>query len=432
MEGYDVETVESANKGLNLIDEGRNYKFIICDIRMPGMDGIQFLKELGNRDCASIVLVISAYGTIETSIEAIKCGAADYINKPINTEELILRMAMANERMRLKRENLVLRKELGKEDSFDQIVYVSDKMNQVIELAKRSSEFKATVLITGESGTGKELFARAIHKASNRKDGPFVGINCAAIPESLLESELFGYVKGAFSNASRTRRGLFEEANGGTMLLDEIGEFPYQLQAKLLRVLQEEEIRRLGDTKTIQVDVRIIVATSRDLFRDVENGTFRDDLFYRLNVLPIHIPPLRERKEDIKHLVEYFISKYRERINPRVRGISKDVMSELVGYHWYGNIRELQNVIERAMILTDSEIIESVEVGYNKNEIQGDSWFESLTLDEAWKKLEKAFIRKVLSQTHGNRTKAAELLGLSRRALQYKLKNYGVNKKNVR
>ncbi|MGH7889631.1 MAG: sigma-54-dependent transcriptional regulator, partial [Thermodesulfobacteriota bacterium] len=350
MEGYEVVCAESAQSGLHLIDDGHNYDFIICDIRMPGMDGLQLLKEVQNRDLSSIVVMISAYGTIETSIEAIKSGSDDYINKPINSEELVLRMRMAEERRRLRKENLYLRKELGKGKGFAEIVFVSEKINEVVGFAQKVSEYKTTVLITGESGTGKELIARAIHASSPRKDKPFVAVNCAAIPETLLESELFGYVKGAFSGANNTKRGLFEEAHGGTLFLDEIGEFPNHLQSKLLRALQEDEIRRLGDTKTIKVDVRIIAATSRDLTKEVMRGSFREDLFYRLNILPIHIPPLRERKEDIAPLVEHFIDKYNEKLSRYIKGVSTDVMSKLRQYSWNGNVRELENVIERAMI----------------------------------------------------------------------------------
>jgi len=427
MEGYQVESTESAITGLELIDQGKNYDFIICDIRMPGMDGLQFLKEAQNRDSGSILIIITAYGTLEDSIEAIKSGASEYISKPINTEELLLRMAMSKERERLRKENIYLKKELGKGNGFEEIVFVSDKMREVIDFSKKASEFKTTVLITGESGTGKELIARAIHNSGPRHESAFVAINCSAIPESLLESELFGYVRGAFSGAEQTKRGLFEEAHGGTLLLDEIGELPAHLQTRLLRVLQEEEIRRLGDTKTINVDVRIIAATSRDLDQDIKLGKFRNDLFYRINVLPIHIPPLRERKEDIKLLIERFIKKFKERLNPKVKSVSQDVMSELLKYPWYGNVRELENIIERAVILTDSDIIQSVDLGSGDNKFEQDVLDDSLSLEEAWSRLEKDYIEKALSEAKGNRTKAAKLLGLSRRALLYKLKDYREN-----
>ena len=422
MEEYEVECAESGKEGLRLLDGGKYYDYIICDIKMPGMDGIQFLKEIQSRDSGSILIMITAYGTLETSIEAIKAGASEYISKPINTEELLLRMAMAKEREKLKKENLYLRKELGKDDGFEELLFESDKMGEVVALARKASQFKTTVLITGESGTGKELIARAIHRASQRKEEPFVAINCSAIPEQLLESELFGYVKGAFSGADKTKRGLFEEAHGGTLLLDEIGELPLQLQTKILRVLQEEEIRRLGDTKTIKIDVRIIAATSSNLNQDIELGKFRNELFYRLNVFPIYIPPLRERKEDINCLIDHFIEKFRTKLNPSIKGISDAVRSELLDYPWHGNVRELENVIERGVILTDSDIIEYLDLEARNSE---DFRQDSISLGEAWQRLEKYYIKKALSEAKGNRTKAAKLLGLSRRSLHYKLKDHG-------
>ncbi|HEX3034678.1 MAG TPA: sigma-54 dependent transcriptional regulator [Thermodesulfobacteriota bacterium] len=425
MEGYEVECAESAYAGLRFIDEGKKYDFIICDIRMPEMDGIGFLGEVRNRDLGSILIMISAYGTVETSIEAIKRGAHDYISKPINGDELALRMRMGWEREKLRKENIFLRKELGKDIEFDEMVFVSEKMKSVVEFIKKVSQYKTTILITGESGTGKELVARAIHNGSSRKDRVFVAVNCAAIPESLLESELFGYVKGAFTDANSTKRGLFEEAHGGTLFLDEIGEFPHALQAKLLRVLEEKEIRRLGDTKTIKVDVRIIAATSRDLGQDAKSGSFREDLFYRLNVLPVQIPPLRDRREDIPHLVGYFIRRYNLKLNCRVKNVSDRAMSELLAYSWPGNVRELENIVERAMILTDLEVIDGIELGQKENTFGSNFQFDSLSLDEAYRKLEKDFIEKALFKSGGNRKKAAELLGVSLRSLFYKLKQYG-------
>lgn len=424
MEGYEVDCAEGGRTALRMLDGGKYYDYIICDVKMPGMDGIQFLKEMQNRDSRSILIMITAYGTLETSIQAIKAGASEYISKPINTEELLLRMAMAKEREKLKKENVSLRKRLGKEDGFEEIFFKSDKMREVIDLGRKASQIKTTVLITGESGTGKELIAQAIHRASPRKAESFVAINCSAIPEQLLESELFGYVKGAFSGADRTKRGLFEEAHGGTLLLDEIGELPLQLQTKLLRVLQEEEIRRLGDTTNIKIDVRIIAATSRDLKQDIESGKFRSDLFYRLNVLPIHIPPLRERKEDIPHLVNYFIGKFKAKLNPRINGIGEDVMRRLLDYPWHGNVRELENVIERGVILTDSDIIQNLELGTSNDEGFKPIPKDSISLREAWQRLEKDYIEMALSEAKGNRTEAAKLLGMSRRSLHYKLRRH--------
>lgn len=424
MEGYEVDSVENAQTALGLAESGTIYDFIICDIKLPGMSGIEFLGEIQDRDSPSIVIMISAYGTIETSIEAIKMGAADYINKPINSEELILRMRMAEERQRLRTNNIYLRRELGMGDEFSDIVYSSDKMAAVVKLAEKAAQFKSTVLITGDSGTGKELFAKAIHNAGSSQDAPFVAVNCAAIPESLMESELFGYTKGAFTGAEKSRRGLIEEARGGTLFLDEIGEIPLKLQPKLLRVLQEGEIRRLGDNSLIRIDVRVIAATSRDLEQDVKNGRFRDDLFYRLNVFPIHIPPLRERREDIPPLVRHFIGKFKRQINPRVKGVTHETMSELVNYEWFGNVRELENVIERAMILSDSERINKVDLGGDemKGAMQLGSLLSDLSFDEAKQRVEKAYIEKALTDAGGNRTKAAKILGISRRSLLYKLK----------
>ena len=426
MEGYEVESVDNAKTGLGLIDRGSRYDFIICDIKLPGMSGMEFLGEMRERDIASIIIMISAYGTVESSIDAIKKGADDYINKPINPEELILRMRMAQERQLLRVKNIYLQKEIGARGDFSDIVYTSEKMDAVIKLSEKASQFKTTVLISGESGTGKELIAKAIHNSGGRKEAPFIAVNCAAIPEALLESELFGYVKGAFSGADGSKRGLMEEAHGGTLFLDEIGEFPLPLQPKLLRVLQEEEIRRLGDTKLIKIDVRVVAATSRDLDHEVKNGGFRNDLYYRINVFPISIPPLRERKEDIPLLVRHFIDKYNRELNHRIKDVMPEVMSELMNYGWPGNVRELENAVERAMILCDSVYISQVEVGAadSKGSFSPGSWISTFTYDEARKRIERAYIEQALSDARGNRTKAAKILGISRRSLLYKLKEH--------
>jgi len=424
MEGFSVDTASNGSDALQTTKLGKYFDFILCDIRMPGMDGIGFLTEFKKSGTDSIVIMISAFGTVEDSINAIKYGASDYITKPVNTDELLLRMRMAQERQVLEKENVVLRKELRKEFGFEDIVYRDNKIAQVIETARKVSGYKTTVLITGESGTGKELFARAIHNNSSRKDKPFVALNCAAIPENLLESELFGYEEGAFSGAVTSKPGLFEEASGGTLLLDEIGEIPLSLQPKLLRVLQEGELRRLGSNKTIKLDVRIIAATSSNLANLVEDNEFRDDLFYRLNVLPINIPPLRERKDDIPMLADYFIEKYKDKLGTNVTSISSDAMSKLIEYPWHGNVRELENIIERAMILTDGDIIEDLE--FLNEDVQSDpsSWFDSLKLDEALKRLEKLYIERALNETNGNRTHASRILGISRRGLLYKIKEH--------
>lgn len=424
MEGFEVQAVEEAAEGLSRLGAGEVCDFIICDIRLPGMGGIEFLKEARERGVEAVIIMISAYGTMENSIEAIKSGAADYINKPINSEELILRMRMAEERLKLKARNDYLERELGMAGDTGEIIYTSARMAEVMELSGKASRFRTTVLITGESGTGKELVAKAIHAGGPRKDAPFVAVNCAAIPETLIESELFGYARGAFTGAETARRGLIEEAGGGTLFLDEIGELPMQLQPKLLRVLQEGEIRRLGDTKLIKVDVRVIGATSRDLEQDIADGKFRNDLYYRLNVFPVRVPPLRERKEDIPALVAHFIAKYGRHVNRRVRDATPEVISELSSYDWPGNVRELENVVERAIILSDSEYITRIDklAGGSGPGAAIKDWMDRLSFNEARQEIERAYIERALAETGGNRTRAAKVLGISRRSLLYKLK----------
>jgi two-component system response regulator AtoC len=337
MEGYEAESVDNAKSGLELIDGGSRYDFIVCDIKLPGMGGMEFLGEIRERDLTPIIIMISAYGSVESSIEAIKKGADDYINKPLNSEELMLRMRMAEERHRLRQKNIYLEKEIGTRGEFRDIVYESVQMEGVIELSEKASQFKTTVLITG-AGTGKELIAKAIHNGSPRGEAPFIAVNCAAIPETLLESELFGYAKGAFSGADTSKRGLIEEAHGGTLFLDEIGEFPLSLQPKLLRVLQDGEIRRLGDTKLIKTDTKVIAATSRDLLLDVTNGGFRNDLYYRLSVFPSPYPRSGTgRGHPI--LVRHFIAKHNRQLKRRIIDTTPEVISELMDYHWPGNVR---------------------------------------------------------------------------------------------
>jgi two-component system response regulator AtoC len=360
-----------------------------------------------------------------------KLGAYDYISKPFKPDEIILTLRKAQEREQLRRENQLLRKEVAKEYSFENIVSKNEEMQKIFDVIKKIAPYKSTVLITGESGTGKELIARALHYNSERSQNPFLPINCGAIPENLLESELFGHAKGAFTDAIRTKKGLFEEADGGTLLLDEIGELPGQLQVKLLRVLQEGEVRRIGESKSIQVDVRIVSATVKDLVKEVNEGRFREDLFYRLNVLPIHIPPLRERKEDIPLLIHHFIKKYNEVMNKNVAGVDQKALEALMNYKWYGNVRELENTIERAIVLTDKDHIEvenlPVEVQDFKGELQFEVFSdEECSIKKASKTLEINLIKKALRKTKGNHTHAARLLEISHRALLYKIKEYGI------
>lgn len=426
IEGFETVALPDAVKALKLIDSGSYFDFIISDIKMPYMDGIEFLREVRKRELDSIVIMITAYGNIETPVDAIKAGADDYIRKPVKTDELILRMKMAEEKNKLKKDNRALRLELGKAAGYDDIISVSKSMKEIKDLALKASQYNTTVLITGESGTGKELIAKCIHKNSNRSDNNFVAVNCAAIPDTLLESELFGYIKGAFSGANESKIGLIESADDGTLFLDEIGDFPTHLQPKLLRVLQEQEVRRLGENKEKKINLRVIAASNSNLAEEVRTGTFRSDLYYRLNVLPIHIPSLRTRKEDIPPLVDHFITKYNKKFDHNVKGLGKEASNKIMEYPWYGNVRELENTIERSMIMTDTDIIEDIDLPdvQNKRTLPIDTWVEELSLDEAKDRIEKAYIEDALKKTNGNRTKAAELLGISRRNLLYKLKEY--------
>jgi len=429
-EDYDVETAPNGEEGLKKLALSQ-FDQILCDIRMPHMDGMEFLKEAQKMGIEGTIIMMSAYGTIDTAIEAMKLGAYDYISKPFKPDEIILTLKKAEERERLRKENERLRKEVQKEYSFKNIISKNEKMLNLFEVIKKVAPYKSTILITGESGTGKELIARALHYNSDRSERPFMPVNCGAIPENLLESELFGHAKGAFTDAIRTKKGLFEEADGGTLFLDEIGELPPQLQVKLLRVLQDGEIRRVGESKSIQIDVRIVAATVKDLVKEVSEGRFREDLFYRLNVLPMHLPPLRERKEDIPMLVHHFIHKYSQSMNKQVVGISPKGLEVLMNYKWYGNVRELENTIERAIVLTDGKNIElenlPIEIQNFQDQIQLAALAEeNYSIKKASKFLEMNLIKKALKKTKGNHTHAARLLEISHRALLYKIKEYGV------
>jgi two-component system response regulator AtoC len=429
-EGYDVEAASNGEEALQKISLSP-FDQILCDIRMPKMDGLEFLNETKKTGVDSTIIMMSAYGTVDIAIEAIKLGAYDYISKPFKPDEIILTLKKAEERERLRRENEFLRKEVKKEYSFENIISKNKMMQRMFEVIKKVAPYKSTILITGESGTGKELVARALHYNSDRSQNPFVPVNCGAIPENLLESELFGHAKGAFTDAIRTKRGLFEEADSGTLFLDEIGELPGQLQVKLLRVLQDGEIRRVGESKSIQIDVRIVAATVKDLTKEVNEGRFRDDLYYRLNVLPIHIPPLRERKEDIPLLIAHFVKKYSQAMNKNVVGVDSKALETLMNYKWYGNVRELENTIERAIVLADRENIEldnlPIEIQNFQEEIRLEPLAEEeYSIKKASRFLEMNLIKKALIKTKGNHTHAAKLLEISHRALLYKIKEYGI------
>jgi len=428
--GYGAQTAADGKRALQLMTES-DFDFVLCDLKMPRMDGMAFLGRAKEKYPEKIFIMMSAYGTVETALEAMKDGAYDYISKPFKKDEVLLTLKKAAERERLKEENIRLRTkidEIERKYSFRNIVARSEAMAHVFDLVSKVSEHKTTVLITGESGTGKELFAKAIHLDGPRASGPLVSINCAGIPENLLESELFGYKKGAFTDAVKDKQGHFEEADGGTIFLDEIGEMPLSLQAKLLRVLQEEEITPLGDIGAKKIDVRVIAATSKLLEKEIESGRFREDLFYRLNVMTIHLPPLRERRGDISLLSGYFIDLFNKKLKKNIEGLSSEAMSLLMEYTWPGNVRELENVIERAILLVKGRWISPAELPDTMKKAQKLApYFESdedLSIKKASKWLERSLIEKALTLTNGNRTQAAKVLEVSRPMLISKIKEY--------
>jgi len=427
--GYIVDSAADGGGGLELLMKS-DFQFVLCDIKMPNMDGMTFLKKAKEKYPEKTYIMMSAYGTMETALEAMKEGAYDYISKPFKPDEVLLTLKKAEERERLKEENLRLKtriNEIEQKYSFGNIIARSEAMASVFDLVRKVADHKTTVLINGESGTGKELIARAIHSNGSRASGPMVNINCGGIPENLLESELFGYKKGAFTDAVRDKPGRFKEADGGTIFLDEIGEMPVSLQVKLLRVLQEEEITPLGDLGSKKIDVRVIAATSKDLGKEVEAGNFREDLFYRINVLTIHLPALRERRGDIPLLVGYFIDLFNRKLNKGIEGLSSEAMPILMEYAWPGNVRELENVIERAVLLATGRWITPAELSDMTRTERFPSHLgpaDTLSIKKASKYMERKLIEKALKFTGGNRTQAARILEISRPILISKIKEY--------
>jgi len=430
--GYQTTTVTNAEEALNLLDRAA-YDLCLCDLKMPGLDGIAFLSELRRRGIQTTVIVMTAYGSNETAIAAMKAGAYDYISKPFKPDEVLLTLRKAEEREQLRRENRELK---SRTLPASPLVFESEAMRRIVETVQRIASYRTTVLIMGESGTGKELVARLIHQKSPRAGRPFVAVNCGAIPEGLMESEFFGHVKGAFTDAHENKHGLIESAQGGTLFLDEVAELPPALQVKLLRFLQDGEIRRVGDTRSIRVDARVVAATSRDLPVEIREGRFREDLYYRLAVVPIRIPPLRERREDIPVLANHFLKRTRERLGiNRVTSIRADALRRLMTYDWPGNVRELENVIERATVLSTGD-----EIGLEglpepmrteSGRTAGESFaIEGLSIRRNRRFLEQILIERALQATGGNRTHAARLLEISHRALLYKLKEYGLGRED--
>jgi len=426
-QGYQVETAASGEEALKLVDTF-GPDFVLTDVRMPKMGGLDLLSTLRAKRNEATVIVMSAYGNTDLALEAMKAGAYDYIQKPFRQDEVVLTLLKAEEREQLRRENRALRDEVLKEHKFEEFVAKSPSMQLIFRMIAKIADYKTTVLVNGESGVGKELVARAVHRQSNRRAGPFVVVNCGAIPENLLESELFGHKRGAFTDAIADRRGLFEEADRGTLFLDEIGELPLALQVKLLRVLEDEKIRRVGETRDLQVDVRIIAATHRDLQQEAKAGRFREDLFYRLNVLPILVPPLRDRREDIPLLIDHFVARNNKRLGTNVQGLDTETRRLLYEYSWPGNVRELENTIERAMVLTEGDRIFAPDlpdrIREARDPVQVQLQTGELSVKKTMRAVEEILIRRALQKTRGNRTRAAEVLEISHRALLYKIKDY--------
>jgi len=430
--GYRVFTASSGPEALDMVDKTL-YDFILCDLKMPDMSGMEFFETARDKLWASTVIMMSAYGSIDTAVEAMKKGAYDFISKPFKLDEVLLTLRKAEERESLKRENLWLKERIKKiqdDYHFGNMVAKSKAMDAVFKTAEKVAQYDTTVLICGASGTGKELIAQGIHFAGQRAKKSLVPVNCGGIPENLLESELFGYKKGAFTGADRDKIGLFEEADGGTIFLDEIGELPLSLQVKLLRVLQENEIRIVGDSKTKKIDVRVIAATSKNLEDEVQRGTFREDLFFRLNVLPIQLPLLKDRPEDIPILCQHFIDRFNISLKKNIKGITPAAMSLLLKYSWPGNVRELGNVIERAVVLAEETMLLPenfpLDLGDGLGTERMESFFNGYSLKAAQKILEKRLITKALKATDGNRTKAARMLEISHPSLLSKIKVYDI------
>jgi DNA-binding NtrC family response regulator len=423
--GHAVRTAASGEDGLRLFEKD-TFDAVITDITMPGMSGMEVLATVHQRDAHIPVIVITAYGTIESAVEAMKQGAFDYITKPVSRDELRLTLEKAVRMRRLEKENVELRAEVTDRYRFESIIGSSEKMKEVLDLAGRVAVSDASLMITGESGTGKELLARGVHFNSRRAEGPFVAVNCAAIPEALIESELFGHVKGAFTGAVKDKEGKFELADGGTLFLDEIGDLRIDMQAKILRALQEREVDRVGGGRPVSVDVRVIAATNKDIERAVKEGAFREDLYYRLNVITLFIPPLRERKEDIPLLISHFLKKFNKDSDVRV---DSGALSVLIEYGWPGNVRELENVIERASVLKRGALVTRDELPEKLKKEKPGVEDIILNLPEqgiSLEDLEKKLIVKALDKHRGNQTRAAEYLGITRPTLIYRMEKFGL------
>jgi DNA-binding NtrC family response regulator len=422
--GFEVDQAATAEEGLKLADRA---DMVLTDLKLPRMDGQEFLALIRRQNAQVPVVMMTAYGSVETAVEAMKAGATDFLLKPFSLDHLMQVVHKALEVRALRDENRQLKVELGRRYEFDNIIGRSEAMQEIFAAIERVAPTRATVLLTGESGVGKDLIARAIHFHSPRKLRPLVKINCSALPENLMESELFGYEKGAFTGAQTTKPGKFEQADTGTVFLDEIGDVPAAIQVKLLRVLQEREFERLGSNVTRHIDIRLVAATNQDLRAALEQGTFREDLYYRLNVVPLNIPPLRERKVDIPALANHFVRKLAPETGCRVEAITEAAMDKLVAYHWPGNVRELENVIERSLVMAAGTELDSGDIKLEsapRPRAQGDAHFlpEGMSLDQ----YEQDIIKEALRRADGNKSQAARLLGLTRNALRYRLTQMGL------
>ena len=428
-EGFSVEAVANGREALHKL-EGDFFDIALVDDKMPELDGLQTLREIRKLYPNLPVVMMTAYGTVETAVASMKEGALDYLTKPIDLDELLLMLQKVIERSNLIKENKELKTQLQERYAFPHIVYGSPKMEEVMGLVARVASSQTTILIRGESGTGKELIANAIHYASPRSGKPYVKVSCAAIPETLLESELFGHEKGAFTGATQKRIGRFEEANGGSIFLDEIGDLSAGTQVKLLRILQDKEFQRLGSNLSLKTDVRVIAATHRNLEEAIQKGLFREDLYYRLNVISITLPPLRERREDIPLLIDHFLKKYSQKNQKSISDISKEARTLLLRYLYPGNVRELENLVERAVVLCRGEMITTQDLPFHIKEGTSEKLWESSkktkSLPESLEEIERDSIIKALHQHNGVQTKAAESLGISERVLRYKIKKYGI------
>jgi len=422
--GFDVDKAASAEDGLKLSERA---DLVLTDLKLPGMDGLELLAAIRRQNMNAPVIVMTAFGTIEVAVQAMKAGAIDFLLKPFSLDHLMAIVQKGLEVRALRDENRKLREELGKRYEYDNIIGRSPAMQEIFATIERVAPSRATVLLAGESGVGKDLIARAIHFHSPRRDRPFVKINCTALPENLMESELFGYEKGAFTGANTTKPGKFEQADTGTVFLDEIGDVPASIQVKLLRILQEREFERLGSNKTRHIDVRVIAATNQDLRAALEQGTFREDLYYRLNVVPMNIVPLRDRKQDIPYLAEHFLHKYAAEAGNRLRTITPAAMNKLTAYHWPGNVRELENVIERSVVMCTGESLDAADIKLDNAPRPRSAGTEftlppGMTLDQ----YEQELIREALKRADGNKSQAARSLGLTRNALRYRLAQMGI------